>query len=129
MGSTVEENAPARATEAVVRDHLRCRDGEELDVDLERNYDSEVRLMSAEGLHRGHGGVRELNVVLRRHIPEGDYDYINLVTDGRFAFLQWHATSQDRLFNGADTFEVRNGLIVLQTVHFHGADRSWTSSE
>lgn len=109
-----------RSTREVIDDHLARRQEGDVDGDIARNYAEDVVLLSAEGISHGHGGIRSCNKVLREHIPEANYDYLNVVVHRDIGFLQWQATGRERVFYGSDTFIVDHGKIVVQTIHFYG---------
>lgn len=111
-----------RSTREVVDDHLARRQNGDVDGDIAQNYATDVVLMSAEGISHGHAGIRNCNKVLRTHVPEADYDYLNVLVHEDIGFLQWHATAHERVFYGCDTFVVEDGRIVAQTIHFYGGD-------
>lgn len=111
----------ARSTGAVIDDHLRRRHSGDLEGDLQSNYHSDVRLLSAEGVHHGHGGVRMLARVLRRYLPDGDYRYGQCLIDGEVSMLVWSgrcARENTDLHDGVDSFVVRDGRIAAQTIHY-----------
>lgn len=108
-----------RPTEDVLSDHLRSRQAGDLEGDLARNYDPRVVLLSAEGVHRGHDGVRTLAGVLHSYVPAGRYDYGQILCEGDVGLLQWTAESDEvEVHDGADSYVVRDGRIVAQTIHY-----------
>ncbi|HEX6423557.1 MAG TPA: YetF domain-containing protein [Acidimicrobiales bacterium] len=108
-----------RSTEDVVSDHLRSRLAGDLEGDLARNYHPGVVLLSAEGVHRGHDGVRTLAGILRSHVPAGGYDYGEILCEGDVGLLQWTAGGDEaEVHDGADSYVVRDGRIVAQTIHY-----------
>lgn len=111
-----------RSTRDVIDDHLARRQAGDLDGDLERNYASDVVLMSAEGMSHGHEGILNCNQILREHIPGTDYDYLNVLVHQDMGFLQWRASGGGRTYYGADTFLISGGKIAVQTIHFYGSD-------
>ncbi len=119
MTSNDEPTPDGRGTEHVLEDHLRLRKQGDLDADLERNYHPGVVTISAEGVHHGHEAVRHLAGILRFYAPDGRYRYHWLRTDGDIGMLRWSALD-DRcpVHDGADTFVVRDGRIVAQTIHY-----------
>ncbi|HEX6417085.1 MAG TPA: hypothetical protein VFZ77_01265 [Acidimicrobiales bacterium] len=49
----------------------------------------------------------------------GTYDYGQVLCDGQIGMLQWSARSADvDIHDGADSYVVRDGLIVAQTIHY-----------
>jgi len=109
----------ARRTDEVIRDHLRRRCAGDLDGDLAVNYRGDVVLLSNEGVHHGHDGVRTLAGVLHSYISSGDYSFEPLVTAGQVGLLRWtahHAGTAIR--DGVDSFVVNDGVITAQTIHY-----------
>lgn len=114
-----DAGAGPRPTEEVLSDHLDRRRIGDLEGDLAHNYDPDVVLLSAEGVHRGHDGVRRLAGILHSYVPAGTYDYGQVLCDGPVGMLQWSARSEDtEIHDGADSYLVRDGLIVAQTIHY-----------
>jgi uncharacterized membrane protein YcaP (DUF421 family) len=108
-----------RAPRTVLEDHLRRRQEGDLEGDLAANYDPDVVLLSAEGVRRGHEGVRALADVLHSYVPSGSYDYHDLHACDSFGLLTWSADRGGTvLHDGADAFVVRDGRIVAQTTHY-----------
>ena len=116
----------SRTARDVVDDHLDCRARADLEADLARNYSPKVVLISAEGLHHGHDGVRTLAGVLHVYVPEMAFRVERLVVHDRFGWLEWSASGDDgNLFahDGVDSFVVEDDRIVAQTIHFSVTDR------
>lgn len=110
-----------RDARKVLEDHLDRRDEGDLEADLARNYHPDVLLLSAEGVNRGHDGVRALAAVLDRYIPRGQYSYRRLLTDGEIGMLEWSGhfyDGEEATHDGVDSFVIQDGLIVAQTIHF-----------
>lgn len=111
-----------RSTRDVIDDHLARRQNGDVEGDIACNYADDVVLLSAEGISHGHAGIRNCNQILREHIPEADYDYLNVLVYQDIGFLQWQATGLQRVFYGSDTFVVNRGKIMVQTIHFYGSE-------
>lgn len=109
-----------RTTSQVLESHLAHRKAGDLEGDLAENYAPEVTLLSTgEGVNRGHEGVRTLARILRSYLPDGNYDYEQILVDGELGMLTWSGRGKDTLVHdGADSYLVRNGLIVAQTIHY-----------
>ncbi|TDC81349.1 nuclear transport factor 2 family protein [Micromonospora sp. KC606] len=111
-----------RTTEEVLRDHLRRRKTGDVEGDLRTNYHPDVRLLSAEGVHHGHDGVRYLAGILRSYLKDGDYHYRQMLADGEVAMLVWSgrcvAGDTAARYDGVDSYVVRDGLLVAQTIHY-----------
>ncbi|HXG67186.1 MAG TPA: nuclear transport factor 2 family protein [Blastocatellia bacterium] len=108
-----------RSAQEVLEDHLRlCREGR-LEDDLARNIAEDVVLLTGRGVYRGHDGVRRLARFLKQDFPDARYEYVTALVDGETAFLEWRAeSSRARVRDGADSFLIRNGKIVAQTIHY-----------
>ncbi len=116
-----------RSTEDVLRDHLERRRRDDLEGDLERNYSDELVVLSKDGSYRGKDGIRTTASILRKNLPDARFDYDLLRVENEFALLSWSARAENgaRTCFGADTFVVREGRIVAQTIHYEvkGADQ------
>jgi hypothetical protein len=109
----------ARSTEEVLHSHLEHRSAGDLAGDLEENYHPEVVLLSAEGVHRGHHGVRRLDGILHHYVGEGQWTAIRLEVEDKMGFLEWRSDGGKRqVHDGADSFVVADGKIVAQTIHY-----------
>jgi hypothetical protein len=65
--------------------------------------------------------LRAAAAELKRLVGEdAQYTYNETLVAGPYAFLQWSArvASEERVTDGADSFVVQDGLIVLQTIHY-----------
>jgi len=73
----------------------------------------------AHGPYRGHEGVREGNRILKESLPGARFEYYNILIDGELVFLEWRGFSDGCEVNeGADSFIIRDGRIVAQTIHY-----------
>ncbi|MGN8024592.1 nuclear transport factor 2 family protein [Microbacterium sp. 22242] len=106
-----------RTTREVIEDHLSRRLEGDLDGDL-RNYSPEVVRLTGSGVYRGLQGVRESSEELGRLVGDATLACTLMVTEGGYAYLEWTAdNASTHVGDGADTFVLRDGLIVLQTTH------------
>lgn len=114
-----------RSTQEVFEDHLwQCLEGS-VEEDLARNYADDVVILSGGRVHRGHEGLRRLAARLRDELPDARFYYKSKVVEGDVAFLEWTAeTPRSRVEDGADSFVIRNGRIVAQTIHYTVVPRS-----
>lgn len=119
----------SRSTSAVFEDHLeRARRGD-VDGDLEANYADDVLLLSAYGAEHGHDGARRLADLLGQQLPLPEFDYTLKLVERDVALLEWTATSDGaRVDDGVDTFVVRQGRIVVQTIHYTVRRQTGTST-
>lgn len=116
----------ARSTQEVFDDHLRLREQGDTDADIARNYAEDVVLLSGTGIHHGHPGAHETARILARYMPNATWEYRTRLVDGDYAFLEWTGRAPDgrEVCDGADSFTIRDGRIVCQTMHYtvHGDD-------
>ncbi len=107
-----------RNTRGVLDDHLACRKERDVESDLKRNYASTVVVLTSLGRFTGHDGVRHTASTLHRYASDATYEYLEDMVVDDVAFLTWRVRSAaGGEIHGGDTFLVRNGLIVLQTIH------------
>jgi len=107
-----------RSTTETIHDHLLRRLKGDLEGDLE-NYAENVVQLTGSGQYHGRDGVRACAAELDRLIGEAEYTYNETLVDGPYAFLQWTAgKGEKRVTDGADSFVVADGLIVMQSIHY-----------
>lgn len=107
-----------RSTREVFEDHLRHRMEHDLEADL-HNYAPDCVILTGYGVYRGHAGVRESGEILGTDIPNGAYTYTTKLDADGLAFLEWTAESDKiRVQDGVDSFLIRDGKIVVQTIHY-----------
>ncbi|HEX3018872.1 MAG TPA: hypothetical protein VHP36_01155 [Chitinispirillaceae bacterium] len=108
-----------RSTKEVFDSHLLYTLDWDIDTDIEINYAADCFLLSSYGAYYGSEGIRKAFSVLESQIPEADILYSNKTVHNDIAFLEWQAESDDAFIDdGADTFIIRNGKIVSQTMHY-----------
>lgn len=109
-----------RSTYEVLDRHLECRRTLDLERDLRENYADEVVLLSwGEGVRHGLDGVRFLAGVLRTYLPEGNYEYDDLVVADAYALLRWSGDGpRGERLRGVDSFVVARGRILAQTISY-----------
>jgi hypothetical protein len=115
--------APERPRSAadVLDHHLHCRRAGDLEADLHDTYHPLVRLLSAEGVHHGHDGLRSRAAVLRTYLPAGDYRFHQVQVNGDVGLLVWSGrcgSTDAAVHDGADSYVIREGRIVAQTIHY-----------
>lgn len=90
-----------------------------VEEDLLRNYAPDLVVLTGHGVYRGHDGLRRLSELLRRELPNCTYEYRTRLVEGDVAFLEWTARADGaRVDDGADSYVIRNGRIVVQTIHY-----------
>jgi ketosteroid isomerase-like protein len=108
-----------RTTTEVFEDHLAKRIAGDLEADIATNYAEDVVFLTGTGAFRGHEGVRKSAAELEHYLGGTDYEYNHTLIDGDYAFLEWTARSKDKIVSdGADGFVIKDGKIVLQTIHY-----------
>lgn len=108
-----------RSTRAVLDDHLRRRAEGKILEDLELDYADDVVLLCEYGVMRGRDAVRESAAKLHLQMPSGCFRYLATEVEGEYAFLRWRGESSEvRLENGADSFVIRGGRIVMQSIYY-----------
>jgi hypothetical protein len=108
-----------RPPELVLHDHLRLRKLNAVELDISRNYSRDVVLLSGEGTFRGHDGIRNSARLLAERLPDASFDYITIRLERNLGFLEWTAVARNVTVNdGTDSFLIRDGEILVQTVHY-----------
>lgn len=108
-----------RSAADVLDDHLRLADEGRVDDDISRNYHPEVVVLWRDGVERGLAGLKRLADLLDDELPGARFTYVNRVVEGEVAFLEWTATAASGVVrDGADSFLIRDGRIVAQTIHY-----------
>ncbi|MCW8195127.1 nuclear transport factor 2 family protein [Proteobacteria bacterium 005FR1] len=109
-----------RTAQEVLEDHLeKARQGE-IEGDLRQNYAEEVVFLGNYGIHHGHRGARDLAQLLKKQLPDAEFEYCIVQVEGEFGFLQWTAEASNgaHVDNGADSFVIRGGKIIAQTIYY-----------
>lgn len=108
-----------RSAKEVLEDHLRLGREGTAEEDLPRNFSPELVVLARDGVHRGHEGLRRLAERLRREVPNMRIAYKTKVIEGEVGFLEWTARGDGaQIEDGADSYVIRSGLIVAQTIHY-----------
>ena len=109
-----------RTTRQVLDDHLERRCEGDLEGDLHANYADNLVVLSKDGIFRGKNGIRTTARILEDNLPDATFRYDLLRVADQFALLSWSAKASNgsRTCHGADSFVVRDGRIVVQTIHF-----------
>jgi hypothetical protein len=108
-----------RSTAEVFREHLELRQAGQVDAVIERNYAHDVVLLTTYGIFRTRDGVREGAKLLKQQLGDAKFTYITQYVQDDIAFLEWTARSnQVIVHDGADTFLIRDGQIIIKTVHY-----------
>jgi hypothetical protein len=112
---------PARSTTEVFQDHLAKRLDGDLDGDLEANYSKGVVFLTGTGTFHGWQGVRESAAELEQYVGSNAiFDYHHTLVEDEYAFLEWtSSSSENKVCDGADSFVVRDGKIIFQSIHYN----------
>jgi hypothetical protein len=108
-----------RSTTEVFDDHLKRRTAGDLEGDLEHNYAPDVVFLCEHGPMTGRDSVRESAEQLARQLPDASFEYPVKHVKGEFVLLFWRAdSSKARAEHGVDSFVIRDGRIVMQSVYY-----------
>ncbi|MGQ9365106.1 nuclear transport factor 2 family protein [Azospirillum sp. ST 5-10] len=88
--------------------------------DLERNFAPDLVVLTRWGVFRGYDGMRQLAAKLRRELPDARFSYDTVAMENGVGFLAWKGRGANgaRVEDGADSYVVRDGRIVAQTIHY-----------
>jgi hypothetical protein len=122
------EDLSRRTAREVLDDHLTIanRWGGDLPFeqvladDLRRNVADDIVILINRGTFYGHEGVRVLAGMLADELPEHaafSYDYV--AAEGEVGLLEWtYEDSTVHVRDGVDSYVIRGGKIVAQTIHY-----------
>jgi SnoaL-like domain len=117
--SVIPEDAIGRSADEVFEDHLRLRSQGDLETDLQRNYADDVVLLCELGALKGRAAIRKSARRLGLQLPDAEFQFPTKLVEGEYAFLVWNARSQHfEVEDGADSFVIRGGRIVAQTIFY-----------
>ena len=118
-GGASARQAATRKTLEVLTDHLNRRLAGDVEGDLEANYSQDVVYLCMYGKHFGHDGVRVMANLVATQLPDAEFQYPTIEAHEDFAFCEWTGLGEKtRVDDGADSYLVRDGKIVAQTVHY-----------
>jgi hypothetical protein len=110
---------PERSPREVLDDHLRLRAEGDLETDLARNYAPDVVVLCSYGALRGLDAMRRSATDLKEQLPNARFDYKLHEVEGEYGYLLWSAESDTcRVPEGADSYVMRNGRIVMQSIYY-----------
>jgi hypothetical protein len=108
-----------RSAKEVLDDHLEKSTTGSVEEDIQCNYDRNVVLLTHYGVYRGHDGLRRLADMLFNELPNPVFEYHTRLVEGEVGFLEWGGRGGDAYVDdGADSYVIRNGKIVAQTIHY-----------
>ena len=117
-----------RSAEEVFEDHLRLRMAGGLEEDIRRNYAEDVVLLTVNSNARGHDAIRMSAQRLRDQLPDARYEFLAKQINGPWVLLIWRGwSSRFNATEGADSFDIRNGKIRFQSIHYRLED-PWAPS-
>jgi hypothetical protein len=116
---TAEERLKRRTTLEVFHDHLALMAEGDRATDLARNYDDHSIVLTSMGVFRGRHGRSALGDWIHTKVPFADLEIVTRLVSGEVAFLEWNARSRHaEITGGANSYLIRDGRILVQTVHF-----------
>lgn len=108
-----------RSPREVFESHLELAKTFDIEADLATNYVPEVVVLTGFGVFEGHDGIRALGELLRQQLPDARFTYTTKVVRGEVAYLEWTAQADGaRVRDGADSFVIRDGSVIAQTIHY-----------
>ena len=108
-----------RTTTEVFEDHLAKRLAGDVEGDIKDNYSKDVIFLTGTGAFEGHDGVRKSASELAMYLGDVPFEYNHTLIKDDYAFLEWTAKGDGKMvFDGADGFVIKDGKIVLQTIHY-----------
>ena len=111
--------AAPRTAREILTSHLDLRRNGELEKDLEENYSPDLVILTGFGIFYGHEGMRLTAAILNEQLPDARFTYKEVVVDGEMGLLEWSGESdKTQVQDGADSYLVRDGRIVAQTIHY-----------
>ncbi len=91
----------------------------DVEGDLRSNYAHDVVLLCEHGVLHGHAAIRNSAKALVDQLPSAVIEFPLKRIHGEHALLEWNARSANAHVEfGVDTFVIRGGSIVLQTVSY-----------
>lgn len=109
-----------RTTTEVFEDHLAKRLEGDIESDIRQNYAEDVVFLTGTGVFHGHDGVRHsANELAMYFADKAVFEYRHTLIEGDYAFLEWTGKTGDKtVCDGADSFVIKEGKIILQTIHY-----------
>jgi hypothetical protein len=116
----IDEPSSRRSASEVLWSHLDLANAGTVADDLAENYADDVIVLTRWGTFRGPGGVKQLADRLAMELPDMKFVYDEVLVERDFGFLAWSATASNgnRVDDGADSYVIRHGRIVAQSIHY-----------
>lgn len=116
LTATVMADASISTTEQVVAHHMQSGNDRNVE-EVMRDYDDNAILISPDGVYKGKQAIRKSYEQL---VAQGSDSIITAdrkVFEGEVGYVAWSMNAgQGPAVHGSDTFIVKNGKIVAQTV-------------
>ena len=115
-----DEPTSRRSASDVLWRHLDLSRQGSVDDDLAENFAPDVIVLTRWGSFEGHSGMKELADRLARELPDMEFEYDVVLVERDFGLLAWRATASNgnRVDDGADSYVIRDGRIVAQSIHY-----------
>lgn len=114
-----ETRSEQRSAREVLDDHLWQSKYGTLEESLKRNFAEDVVILTGHGVFRGHDGMRECIRQLQSELPDAQFKYHTILVERDTGFLKWTAQGASHCVpDGADSYVIRDGKIVAQTIHY-----------
>jgi hypothetical protein len=108
-----------RSTQEVFDDHVARLIARDRPTDLVRNYAEDAVVLSSVGTFRGRSGANYIDDWIHCGVPWATIEVTTRLVAGEIAFLEWSAHGERaEIWGGANSYLIRNGQIVVQTIHF-----------
>jgi hypothetical protein len=108
-----------RSAREVLDDHLEKSKSGSVEEDITCNYDRNVVVLIRDGAYRGHEGLRQLADRLLKELPHPVFEYHTRLVEEDVGFLEWSGRGDGAYVDdGADSYVIRDGKIVAQTIHY-----------
>ncbi len=119
-GCMSEEPTSGRSASEVLWRHLEMSKNGAVDDDLAENFAPDVIVLTRWGAFHGHRGTKQLADRLADELPDMEFVYDEVLVERDFGFLAWSATASNgnRVDDGADSYVIRDGRIVAQSIHY-----------
>ncbi|HET6746913.1 MAG TPA: nuclear transport factor 2 family protein [Candidatus Saccharimonadales bacterium] len=87
---------------------------------MEANYAKDVIFLTGTGGFKGWEDVKASASELEKFVgPDAVFEYRHTLIEEDYAFLEWTANlSKGEVCDGADSFVIKGGKIVFQSIHY-----------
>ena len=108
-----------RTTQEVFDDHVTRLIARDRPSDLVRNYAEDAVVLTSVGTFRGRRGANYIDEWIHCGVPWATIEVTTRLVAGEVAFLEWSAHGEHaEIWGGANSYLIRDGQIVVQTIHF-----------